>query len=116
MQTASNVFVTKNLVQNAVTAQSTASNVFGRLGEMAVPVAQAASATASSSAGQKLAKKLPAATKLFNSLSKFGSRSQLATMQHLVDAMIAYAMGVVSGLQVFLYLYFFPSILHFPSS
>jgi hypothetical protein len=92
-------------MQNAVTAQSTASNVFGRLGEMAVPVAQAASATASSAAGQKLAKKLPAATKLFNSLSKFGSRSQLATMQHLVDAMIAYAMGVVSGLQVFLYLY-----------
>jgi hypothetical protein len=99
--------------QNAETASSTANNIFSRLGNMATPLAQAVSAISSSSTGQKIAKKIaasPAATKIANALSKFGSKSKLATMQHLVDAMIAYTMGVVSGLQVWCHGFFWQDV------
>ena len=72
---------------------------------MASPLTQAVSAIGST---QTVAKKITmsrAARRVSNALMKFGSKSKLATMQHLVDAMIAYTMGVVSGLQVrFLFL------------
>jgi hypothetical protein len=80
-------------VQDAATTSATASNIFSRLGNVAPVAQQAATAVGSLSTS-------PAATRIANALSKFGSRSQLATWQHLVDAMIAYSMGVVSGIQV----------------
>ena len=102
--------------QDATIRTASVDNILGRLGEVAGQGGtkkatnalgktttgkkmKAAGAKATKTLGKKIATS-PAAKKIANSLSRFGSRSQLANMQHTVDAMLAYAMGIVSGLQV----------------
>jgi hypothetical protein len=51
-------------------------------------------------AGIKLQKKPPLKSSwITNKMTKFGSRAMMAPVKHLVDAHLAYAMGLVSGIQ-----------------